>query len=627
MGKLLFFIQVVIVFASFSVEASEQTLYSVTLPELKQQIPACDSNKKIEAYDKSCRVAIHRYCIKVAGKSSGFGPVNFEGGRYKVVCSNEFQPVSTTWQQVNHFLGGCSPKDSNNLRCQVSISRFCKNNGTTNNSSTYLSGFGPIEFTSSALHIACVKAQKATLLEAENSDLKGYQDSCSDPRSSGLDCAKAFHKFCRASGFKSGSGPAESDGKTSQMFCVQRESIDPRISLVHAHGAYPDLGKYNDTFLNYGASVVQFIGFQSMEVLLNSKDACPQGKSEDYLRVRPDGYYRNREDCEQNYQNMTEMAQRAGFQGILNRQLNTLFISSETGNPATITSHFIAGRLDAAGNVRPIAKFELDRLYLEHYQLADYLLTRPDNKIKKIILQSTNEMDWQLLASHNGVQPLGKRRCLAVQPQAIKNAVLYWNTIQTATDAAKKANIGTSKHNGLKLYHACEVNLVAKSYQQRGSVLSASEDVIPQTACDLYGYSAYDTALGVAESCSQSVPYPSFQEAVKYLKEQISKGSYYGDYSGERLYISEFGIPENAVSFKDPVKRVNLINEVLRVALEKEKLSYFNYWQLYDGDCDPQSIKVPYQVDYAKCSGFAVMRPDGSLTDAFLKGLSQRRGQ
>jgi len=124
----------------------------------------------------------------------------------------------------------------------------------------------------------------------------------------------------------------------------------------------------------------------------------------------------------------------------------------------------------------------LKNIYDEFYSITKDILTKQKGTGKTFIIQSENEMDWSMLGTadlSNNPEPTDL---------TIQNAITFWNTIQKAIDDAKKDNIV----QGVYVYHGCEVNMVKRAMEGKKT---ATNNVIPYTHCDLYGYSAYDTML------------------------------------------------------------------------------------------------------------------------------------
>lgn len=314
--------------------------------------------------------------------------------------------------------------------------------------------------------------------------------------------------------------------------------------------------------------------------------------------------------------------------------MDTLLITAFPVDPAIRQFGWSVAPPDGNGGVQPLDLMDQWLIYTDYLSLANYLLTRPDTDIDTIVVLSANEIDHGLLVSHQPTYPdVDDRVCLSPDPQAIENAKLYWNTVQDAIDDAKSQHVNTSAHNGVKLYHGCEVAYVKKAFELGSSNPTAASDVIPHTDCDLYGYSAYETTLplytthtynGFDWSCDGTIANPTFGEAIQYLKNQVSLGSYSGDYVGERVFISEYGLNQSEWPLlNDPPLVDSLGNAAIQTAIYDENLPIFNYWALYGTNCPPP--QETYQQVHSACAGFGAVREVHSVTDVYNLVLSQQR--
>ena len=99
--------------------------------------------------------------------------------------------------------------------------------------------------------------------------------------------------------------------------------------------------------------------------------------------------------------------------------------------------------------------------------------------------------------------------------------------------------------------------------------------VLPNTHCDLYSYSAYDT-MGQNEE--------KYRSALQYLLEKAPDSATFG---ANNVYIGEFGWPESLVSEE---QRLNMIRYSVEGALNIGA-PWILFWELY---CDgPKADRTP----------------------------------
>ncbi len=331
--------------------------------------------------------------------------------------------------------------------------------------------------------------------------------------------------------------------QTQQKASSSQVYLDPRLGVTHAgDGSYPQV---SDIKL-YGAQDALSLGFQSIEL---------------YFPVN--------------------LSQKDMFQPIFSLPFKTFFVSAEELNADAAAEWKLLGP--------PFTTAQTQNLYTDYYNLTQYLLTTWNNTNKTFIIQSSNEMDWQILPTADPA--------LDPSDNAIQNAITYWSTIQNAINDAKKATPAT----GVKVYQGCEVNLVQKAMQGKKT---ATNNVIPFTHCDLIGYSSWDTI---------NVNPAGLPQALDYM---ASKAPDNPDYGSKNVYMSESGAPESA-STGGAAGSVTLMRQVINLGLGWG-VPYLNYWELYSG-C---SVTPP--TTYAQCPGYWIRKPNlsnpsqkGPLADVY----------
>lgn len=220
-------------------------------------------------------------------------------------------------------------------------------------------------------------------------------------------------------------------------------------------------------------------------------------------------------------------------------------------------------------------QFEFDGMY----EFARYLLEAYKDTGKTFILQNW-ETDWAILDRFDlELEP---------EPEAVENCIKWINTRQEAVNKARQ----DTGCKGVNVYNALEVNHVLKAMSGKKSVTNS---VIPNTCCDLYSYSAYDT--------SNEGTY--FGDALDYLLGKIPKSEINGR---ANLYIGEFGLAENETS-EDRVKKC--ISHVVGEA-DKRNLLHAVYWQLYDNEAVEGKSDEP-----GDCKGYWLIKPSGKKSVAW----------
>jgi hypothetical protein len=342
---------------------------------------------------------------------------------------------------------------------------------------------------------------------------------------------------------------------------VKFDNINSKIGVTHIAGLYPQIG---GDFLPFGAQTVRDLGFQTVEISLRPDDCETNVKY-------PQGRYQTLVWC--NLQNLTEVASSSAYQQTLSKPFKTIIITSDAYNSASARSTMIS-------DSQPFSQAALDSAYTEFLNLTKYLLQTYAGTNKTFILQTPNEMDFAMRPNRD-IEPTD---------QAISNAIAYWNNIQRAVDDAKAATPPVN----VQVYHGCEVNLVKKAIK---GDKTAANNVLPNTHCDLYGYSSYDTGT--------DFNYPErFTEALQYLASKAPDSQAFGD---KNIYISEFSVAEvYGVSYA-----VYITEEKVNQALEFG-VPYFMHWQMFDNEC----TVYPNPTD-ADCPGFWIKKPSGAVAPVY----------
>ncbi len=350
----------------------------------------------------------------------------------------------------------------------------------------------------------------------------------------------------------------------------QNKNIDPRVGVTFAGAPKSEMPSLST--INGGLDAIQSSGFTTMEVYL-SREVCWPSKDKPY------GLYAGLDFCDNaNTMTLKDVAETDMYRKVLSRDFHTLFITTESFLKQSASAFRIAVTEE------DLSQSQLDSLYNEFYDFTVHLYEEySDGSGRTIVLQTPNELEWHLVANKPGDHD--DRRYVAPDQFAINNAVKYINTISKAISDAKR----DAARPGLRILHGCEVNVVSKG--KRG-IRSAMTDVIPKTRCDLYGYSAYDTAL------TEDINDRSFVETLDYFAKQAPDSDQFGD---KNIYISEFGVPANNRLYADQYSQLitKRIDESLRWGVP-----YVLYWTFAETkNCGPK---------LTECPGYALKRADGS---------------
>ena len=131
--------------------------------------------------------------------------------------------------------------------------------------------------------------------------------------------------------------------------------------------------------------------------------------------------------------------------------------------------------------------------------------------------------------------------------------------------------------DGVTVAHAAEVNLIDRAMKGEPT---ATNNVVPNTHCDLYSYSAWDTLCGDRDR---------FRPALDYLASKAPDSELFGS---RNVYIGEFGAPVSQYGLDGQL-------EITRYAVETALdwgAHYAFYWVMYDRDYGlilPDGTKTP----------------------------------
>ena len=270
------------------------------------------------------------------------------------------------------------------------------------------------------------------------------------------------------------------------------------------------------------------------------------------------------------YSSPVELAQDPSFRAMMDMDFNTFFIGAYV-----FANDYATYWKDSLTPEQKQAEYDA------MYDLTYYLCTQYAGTNKTFILQNW-EGDWSCMDVANPATDPGDE---------VFQRMIEWTNIRqdAVNDARRDAN-----QAGVRVYHALEVNLLDKAMKGGKTV---ANNVIPYTYCDYYSYSAYDT---------ESDP-EKFAAALDYLREKAQNNLIPGK---SRIYVGEFGLPENEFGTKSVMNVVKSVTEICRA----KGIDYILYWQLYDNEVYDPSVSVYDQTD-KNCRGYWLIKPSGRKTD------------
>ncbi|WP_158560383.1 Ig-like domain-containing protein [Paenibacillus contaminans] len=337
------------------------------------------------------------------------------------------------------------------------------------------------------------------------------------------------------------------------------------------------LPKHNDGSMN---TVQDFLGvnFINPQYSFGTSDAILEGgerlrqlntKSiKMYLSPNYKNFYQFNDWSGTAYTSPAELAESDSFKGIFDMDFNTYFLGAYVFSEPKYATYWFTGFSDE----------QKQKEYDQIYELAVYLLKTYRGTGKTFILQNW-EGDWSTMAAPN----------IATDPDddVLKRMTEWINIRQNAVNDAREA----VKSRNVHIYNALEVNLVKKAMEGGKTV---TNQVIPNTYCDYYSYSAYDTpALGKEV----------FGNALDYLKAKVAQNLNNGR---SRVFVGEFSLAENVSGTKQVLEAAKTVVETAR----EKQIDHALFWQLYDDSVGPNQPDDQY-------SGFWLVKPSGKKTAAW----------
>jgi hypothetical protein len=331
-------------------------------------------------------------------------------------------------------------------------------------------------------------------------------------------------------------------------FLTAARAVEIRDVLGVSHAA----GKYNFTgedYLNEGAGQILELGSRVIKVFVDpSQMDVLYPFNSNWLPFTTD---------------VVEIVQRPYFQQLFAKPFSTFILVVP---PAPLVQFVDGLTPEEAGAERD----QMNRL-------AKYLLTAYAGSGKTFVLQNW-EGDHLLHAELAADTP--------PDPIRINGMIDWWNARQEGVQAAR---LELQPHN-VEVAHGCEVNFLEAALQHK---VTATNDVVPFTRCDLYSYSSWDIGFNPAE-------------LVRALDHLESKAPASRRFGRRNIYLGEYGKPK--IQDVADVARFDTVRDLMEAALGWG-VRYAVYWQVYCNE--PAQADIAGRPRNFQMRGFWLVRPDG----------------
>lgn len=344
------------------------------------------------------------------------------------------------------------------------------------------------------------------------------------------------------------------------------KAIADRLGCTHAAGTYSFT---KGDSLNEGADRILSLGMRVIKA---------------YLQDPQKMYPHNSQWPE--FDSLVQMAAHPFYRRFFKKPFSTFVLTTYAVKPDGGTFNWRDG----------VSDDEYRAVEEQFYELTRYLLRTYRGTRKTFVLQHW-EGDWAIRGSFS------KEAKDDPSDTAIAGMIRWLGARQAGVERARKE----TPDSDVRVYHACEVNLVDIAMKGRRTV---TNNVVPHTRCDLYSYSAYDTIA--AASADVDKGRVLFRSALDYLASKAPDSPTFG---AKNVYVGEFGWP-CVPSDQDRNASEEKSLQVIRMTLE-ESLSwgcpYVIYWQVYDNES--RAGKERPTNDQVR--GFYLIRPDGTYAPAW----------
>jgi len=380
-------------------------------------------------------------------------------------------------------------------------------------------------------------------------------------------------------------------GTPSSVPAANAPELDPRIGVAHVGGAYPDRTANND-FLNWGANRAYLLGFRNLTVMM-MQNLCIKKPH------HPLGLYQTTDYCQETFQRprankLKDLAQEKAFRLLFAKPFRNFFIFTDSLD----LQH--GANQSQIGDFEAFTKDELAATKEEYHSFATYLLQTYKGTNKSFILIAPSELDHRLMKNMN-CKPVvegAELSCFNLEgkPVPVANAIAYLNAISEAIHTA----VAENPVQGVRVYHACEINHVIQKSLNNPKIQGAIDQVIPYTHCDLIAYSAFETFLKSTIERQNLMT-----NALNYI---ASKAPNHPDFpNGKNVFLSQFGIRENI----EPSDRFSLFTDAVNQALDWG-VPFVQFWTLHDDNCTQQVANGVFPATNADCVGFWMKKPDNT---------------
>jgi hypothetical protein len=325
-------------------------------------------------------------------------------------------------------------------------------------------------------------------------------------------------------------------------------AVEIRDVLGVSHAA----GKYNfsgEDYLNEGAGQILDLGSRVIKVFVDpSQMDVLYPFNSNWLPLTTD---------------VVEIVQRPYFQQLFAKPFSTIILVIP---PAPLVQF-------ADGLTAEEAAAERDQMN----RLARYLLTAYAGSGKTFVLQNW-EGDHLLHAGLAADAPPDATR--------IQGMIDWWNARQEGVQAAR---LDLRPHD-VEVAHGCEVNFLEAALQGK---VTATNNVVPFTRCDLYSYSSWDIGFDPAE-------------LVRALDHLESKAPASRRFGRRNIYLGEYGKPK--IQDVTDAARFDTVRDLMEAALGWG-VRYAVYWQVYCNE--PAQGNIAGRPRNVQMRGFWLVRPDG----------------
>jgi hypothetical protein len=166
-------------------------------------------------FGPACNAAAHRFCVARGCHNTGFAPLENSGDTAHVGCVTGATLRSVGIGTLTTHHPGCGAAAAHSPACNAAINRYCTSQG-------FVTGFGPAEFDGQTSVVACLGADRATVVRTSYTVLAGHHPGCTaGGERFGPTCNAAINRFCVSTGARTGFGPAENSGDSAVVVCVK----------------------------------------------------------------------------------------------------------------------------------------------------------------------------------------------------------------------------------------------------------------------------------------------------------------------------------------------------------------------------------------------------------------------